>query len=115
MIICVGRNYKKHATELGNEISKEPVLFLKADNSLRGFNDIGHLADIFVEDNGPGIPEKIKKELFSPFFTSKSPDKGTGLGLYIAKKEIEKSNGTLENVPSERGTVFKITLNREMI
>jgi 2-keto-4-pentenoate hydratase/2-oxohepta-3-ene-1,7-dioic acid hydratase in catechol pathway len=35
-IVCVGRNYKNHAAELGNEVPKEPLLFLKAPSSLIG-------------------------------------------------------------------------------
>ena len=33
-IVCVGRNYAEHAAELGNEVPKEPLLFLKAPSSL---------------------------------------------------------------------------------
>ena len=35
-IVCVGRNYKDHAAELGNEVPKEPLLFLKPPSSLIG-------------------------------------------------------------------------------
>src|SRR5947209_8039875 len=35
-IVCVGRNYRDHATELGNEVPKEPLLFLKPPSSLLG-------------------------------------------------------------------------------
>jgi 2-keto-4-pentenoate hydratase/2-oxohepta-3-ene-1,7-dioic acid hydratase in catechol pathway len=38
-ILCVGRNYREHATELGNEIPKEPLLFLKPPSSLLAPND----------------------------------------------------------------------------
>ena len=37
-----------------------------------------------ITDNGPGIPEAIRKDIFNPFFTTKSPGKGTGLGLSVA-------------------------------
>src|ERR1700744_3315598 len=33
-IVCIGRNYREHAAELGNEVPKEPLLFLKAPSSL---------------------------------------------------------------------------------
>lgn len=36
-IYCVGRNYKKHAEELGNEVPESPIIFLKADSSVRYF------------------------------------------------------------------------------
>jgi len=37
-----------------------------------------------IENNGPGIPENIRKRIFEPFFTTKTAHKGTGLGLYIS-------------------------------
>ena len=44
-IICVGRNYKKHAQELGNEVPEEPVLFMKADSSLMRQRDAFYIPD----------------------------------------------------------------------
>ncbi|MDB4911193.1 MAG: fumarylacetoacetate hydrolase, partial [Gemmatimonadetes bacterium] len=38
-IVCVGRNYLEHARELGNEVPKEPLLFLKPPSSVIGMND----------------------------------------------------------------------------
>ena len=38
-IVCVGRNYLEHAKELGNEVPKEPLLFLKPPSSVIGTND----------------------------------------------------------------------------
>lgn len=38
-IVCVGRNYLEHAKELGNEVPKEPLLFLKPPSSVIGMND----------------------------------------------------------------------------
>ncbi len=35
-IVCIGRNYKEHAAELGNEVPKEPLLFLKATSAVIG-------------------------------------------------------------------------------
>jgi 2-keto-4-pentenoate hydratase/2-oxohepta-3-ene-1,7-dioic acid hydratase in catechol pathway len=39
-IVCVGRNYLEHAKELGNEVPKEPLLFLKPASSVIGMNDV---------------------------------------------------------------------------
>ncbi|WP_163537717.1 ATP-binding protein [Gracilibacillus sp. YIM 98692] len=64
--------------------------------------------ELFVEDDGSGIPEHIKKSLFEPFSTSKS--NGTGLGLNVVKKIITNHGGDIKVYRSdERGTVFQIT------
>lgn len=67
--------------------------------------------EIWVKDNGNGIPEAIKEKIFQPFFTTKPTGSGTGLGLSLAY-EIVKAHGgeiTFETGESE-GTVFFIRL-----
>jgi two-component system, NtrC family, sensor histidine kinase HydH len=62
-----------------------------------------------VVDHGCGIPSNKKKEIFSPFFTTKTD--GTGLGLAIVKKIIEAHEGQLEVLENiERGMTFKVVL-----
>ena len=51
---------------------------------------------IEVDDAGHGIPEEQLPKLFEPFFTTKEADKGSGLGLTVARKIIELHHGTLE-------------------
>ncbi|UTR16111.1 ATP-binding protein [Salipaludibacillus sp. LMS25] len=64
---------------------------------------------IYIEDNGPGIPEKLQKKIFSPFLTSK--ESGTGLGLTIAQRIMDTHDGKLTLVSSsENGTCFQISL-----
>lgn len=65
-----------------------------------------------IEDNGPGMNDKIKKRIFEPFFTTKEPGEGTGLGLSVAYMIITTNhNGTI-SVNSEigKGTTFIIRL-----
>lgn len=67
---------------------------------------------IFVEDNGLGIPSKVIDRIFDPYFTTKDPTVGTGIGLYLSKEIIEKKmSGFLfvENI--EPGARFTIILN----
>lgn len=66
---------------------------------------------IEVQDTGAGIEEEIMKDIFNPFFTTKSMTKGNGLGLYIVYNEIQKMNGEIK-VTSKvgEGTVFKVIL-----
>jgi signal transduction histidine kinase len=65
---------------------------------------------LVVSDNGPGIPEHIKANLYSPF-QSEGKTLGTGLGLAITQKLVHEHNGTIEYRPNEpQGTIFFIRL-----
>lgn len=66
-----------------------------------------------IEDNGPGIPEKIRKHIFNPFFTTKPVGVGTGLGLSISHGIVEKHGGTIGYVDSALGGAgFEVTIAR---
>ena len=68
--------------------------------------------EIIVKDNGPGMPENVRKHIFEPFFTTKDVGKGTGLGLSVSYFIItEHHQGTInvDSLPGE-GTTFTITL-----
>lgn len=69
---------------------------------------------VTISDTGCGIPEEHLSKIFDPFFTTKEVGKGTGLGMNIAYKIVQKHNGTLA-VDSEigKGTTFTITLPAE--
>jgi signal transduction histidine kinase len=64
-----------------------------------------------VSDDGVGIASAVRDRVFDPFFTSKPPGKGTGLGLFIAAGIARKHGGELQ-VDSEpgRGSRFTLTL-----
>lgn len=65
---------------------------------------------IDVKDTGTGIPEDKLKELFNPFFTTKDPGKGTGLGLFIVRQVVEKNGGKiyLKETKVGEGTTFTV-------
>ena len=69
-----------------------------------------------IEDNGPGIPQEYLSKIFDPFFTTKEQGQGTGLGLNIVHKLVEKYGGSIA-VESKvgQGTTFIIAFpcNRE--
>ncbi|MFL5356512.1 sensor histidine kinase [Archangium sp.] len=50
---------------------------------------------LLVEDNGPGFAPHVLPRLFEAFFTTKGPDKGTGLGLTLSRELVEQFGGTL--------------------
>jgi len=75
---------------------------------VRLFHEAGK-AVLTVSDNAGGIPLDIIDKIFDPYFTTKGPDKGTGIGLFMSKTIIEKNmNGTLSARNTETGAEFRI-------
>ena len=68
----------------------------------------GARAMLRVIDTGPGIPPDVKAQMFSPFFTTKAPGEGTGLGLFVSYGIAEAHGGMLsaESVPGEGATLI---------
>jgi two-component system NtrC family sensor kinase len=65
---------------------------------------------VSICDSGPGIPADVRPRLFEPFYTTKPPGKGTGLGLHISHNVIARHGGRMD-VESEPGrTCFEISL-----
>ena len=65
-----------------------------------------------IEDTGIGIDEKHLKQIFNPFFTTKEPGEGTGLGLFIVKQIVERNNGSISVISKpDKGTVFRLVFN----
>lgn len=65
---------------------------------------------ISVSDTGMGIPAEALDRVFDPFYTTKPPGKGLGLGLSIASSIMEQHKGKLLVESSSKGTVFKLRL-----
>ncbi len=65
---------------------------------------------IVIADTGPGIPEDVQPRIFEPYFTTKKPGEGTGLGLFVTKTLVENMGGRIK-VRSRRngGTSFIVT------
>jgi two-component system NtrC family sensor kinase len=71
----------------------------------------GNEVRITVSDNGKGIPQEKIGRIFEPFYTTKSPGHGTGLGLSLCHRMIKQHGGNI-NVDSQLGvgTIFSVTL-----
>jgi signal transduction histidine kinase len=64
-----------------------------------------------IEDNGPGIPEDVKSNIFDAFFTTKGPGKGTGLGLNISYSiVVQKHRGDIKVRSKPGQTIFEVWL-----
>ncbi len=73
-----------------------------------GLSKENDYACIAISDSGPGIPDDIKNKIFEPFFTTKAVGEGSGMGLGIVKKIIDKHNGKIEIDSIAGETTFKI-------
>ncbi len=65
---------------------------------------------VAVADTGNGIPEEIQERIFEPFFTTKEVGEGSGLGLPICQRIVERLGGTL-SVESELGAGTRVTID----
>ena len=64
-----------------------------------------------VRDSGPGVPKDLVPYLFTPFFTTKAPGEGTGLGLSLSYGLVKAHEGVLEyEAPPLGGAEFRVTL-----
>jgi two-component system sensor histidine kinase RegB len=66
-----------------------------------------------IEDQGSGMPPDVLRRAGEPFFTTKEPGRGVGLGLFLARIFAERSGGSL-SLRSGRGTVAVLELPVEM-
>jgi PAS domain S-box-containing protein len=127
-----------HGIELTSEVSPEPVIVLgdryelqqvllnlvtnavQAVAALKPGRPRGitlstirsnYEAVLRVRDTGPGVPKHLAPYLFTPFFTTKGPGEGTGLGLSLSYGLVKAHGGALTYEPSpEGGAEFRVTL-----
>jgi signal transduction histidine kinase/HAMP domain-containing protein len=90
-----------------NGANYEPTLAALTKN-------LGDSVEIRIRDNGTGIPPEVRKEMFNPFFTTKPPGEGTGLGLSLSYDIIVKQHAGSIEVDTRPGefTEFRIVLPR---
>ncbi len=71
----------------------------------------GDTIEVSFKDNGPGVEPDIRDKIFEPFYTTKKQGEGSGLGLDIVKKIVDKHNGNVElESKMGEGANFKIIL-----
>ena len=76
--------------------------------------DLGDRVEIRIRDNGSGIAPEVKEKMFNPFFTTKPPGEGTGLGLSLSYDIIVKQHAGSIEVDTRPGgfTEFRVILPR---
>ncbi|MEA2822252.1 MAG: hypothetical protein QOJ86_4256 [Bradyrhizobium sp.] len=94
----------------------------KAEAKLDGYEptlaaatrNLGDSVEIKIRDNGGGVPPEVREKMFNPFFTTKPPGEGTGLGLSLSYDIIVKQHAGSIEVDTEPGefTEFRIILPR---
>ena len=109
---------------IGDSMQCEQVITNLLNNAIDALEPEGRL-DIYmhcpdqqhvvlkISDNGCGMDESTRKQIFTPFFTTKAQGLGTGLGLYIVKN-ICHNHGAEISFESEegKGTSFTVTFNK---
>ena len=107
-----------HRVDVGGEILREPLdltAFKDGPNdrllNVESMDNTAPLVKLWVHDTGPGIPPEVLPKIFQPYFTTKGPRQGTGLGLNIVQRLIKEGKGALHvhTQPGE-GTTFTIYL-----
>jgi signal transduction histidine kinase len=120
--VAAVRNYITGPTVQADVEKLRGVFVNIIDNAIDAFDGVaeGRRIDLFIDnggrqatvrirDNGTGIPPERLDRIFNPFFTTK--ERGTGLGMAIAKKVVEAHTGTIDARSAVgRGTEFQVTL-----
>src|SRR5262249_61664488 len=70
----------------------------------------GNNVAVKVVDNGPGIPDEIRNRIFDPFFTTKPVGSGTGLGLDIVRRLVQRHHGQIDVTSRPGFTEFRVSL-----
>ena len=107
-----------HRVDIGGEILRAPLdltTFKDGPNdrllNVESMDNTAPLVKLTVSDNGPGIPAEVLPKIFQPYFTTKGPRQGTGLGLNIVQRLIKEGKGALHvHTRTGEGTTFTIYL-----
>ncbi len=74
----------------------------------------GNWIEVRIQDDGPGIPSEHRPKLFEPFFSTKPPEQGTGIGLWIVRSTLMTIGGTVAyETEVGKGTTFIVRLPAE--
>jgi PAS domain S-box-containing protein len=91
------------------EVSLSDIRITQKDYVHENIQTPGNYIKLEIKDTGHGMDKAILDKIFDPYFTTKQPDEGTGLGLAVVNGIVKKHNGFI-NVLSEcgKGSVFQV-------
>lgn len=131
LVLTIYRNHLKHGIETIKHYETIPLVYCFPEelnqvwtnlihNAIYAMNDRGILEIhtcqkerfvlVKVTDSGCGISQDIQQKIFDPFFTTKPSGEGTGLGLNIVRKIIDKHHGKIEVESRPGRTTFSVWL-----
>jgi signal transduction histidine kinase len=107
-----------HRVDIGGEVLRETLDLQAFKDSpqerllnVENFSNTAPLVKLWVRDNGPGISPEVLPKIFQPYFTTKGPRQGTGLGLNIVQRLVKEGGGALHiHTQVDKGTTFTIYL-----
>ncbi len=109
MVARIGRFKQVILNLLTNAIDATPTGG-RIEVTARALPDEGQV-EIAVADTGRGISAADHKQIFEPFFSTKEPGRGTGLGLFITAEIVREHKGRIEIESDEgRGSTFRVVL-----
>ncbi|MGE4370767.1 MAG: sensor histidine kinase [Burkholderiaceae bacterium] len=97
----VAFNLVRNAIEATTGAATDPRVIVKLHRE-------GNLALLDIMDNGPGVPDTVRARLFAPFTTTRPH--GTGLGLTLSQRLVERAGGDLSLVDTATGATFRVCL-----
>jgi PAS domain S-box-containing protein len=100
---------------VGNAVKHSTGPIVIDINVLKAFEDGKAYYKVIVDDNGPGIPDELKRKIFTRLKRTQSKAEGRGLGLYLVKTLVESYNGRIwveDRVPGDqhKGSRFVVML-----